>query len=103
MGERWRFQFSVANVLLATFAVAWILGGVTLRLRVGHSSIASAAFIALVVVAGISMTVGGLVGGFKGMTRGFIVGTCVLLAVAIVACMLIVTWVVILESLGGVQ
>ena len=83
-----------------TFAVAWILGGVTVRLRGEHSQLGNAAIISLVTVLGISMAIGAIVGGFKGMTRGFIVGTCVLAGGVLVGWLLSVTWMVMRDSLG---
>jgi len=101
MRAQWRFQFSVANVLLMTFAVAWILAGVNAAMQVPNVELKNAAIVSLLIVLGISMAVGALVGGFKGMTRGFIVGACVLLIIALFAYMVFVSWMVIRLSFGG--
>jgi hypothetical protein len=101
MDGRRRFQFSLANVLLMTFAVAWILAGASAAMQVRNVQLQNAAIVSVLLVLGISMAVGALVGGFKGMTRGFILGAAVLATIAILVYMLIVTWVVIRISLGG--
>ena len=103
MDERKRFQFSVGNVLLMTFAVAWILGGVIAAVRVPDSELRTAAIVSALVILGISMAVGALVGGFKGMTRGFIVGACVLLIIALIAYLGFVAWMVNRSIFGGVK
>jgi len=70
-------------------------------MQVRNVELQNAAIVSVLVVLGISMAIGALVSGFKGMTRGFIVGACVLATVAILVYMLLLKWVVIRISLGG--
>ena len=88
MSERWRFQFSVANVLLMTFAVALILGGVSGMARTNNSRTANVVIDSIVLGVGIPMAIGALGRGFKGLLFGLALGASVVVVVAFVGLIL---------------
>jgi hypothetical protein len=83
MDERKRLRFSLWNLMLMTAAAAVVSLGIAAGVRV--DSAYRSWIVAFILGVGVPTAVGALLGGLKGLGRGFVVGAWLFFVLAVLA------------------